>query len=129
MASRFFSLHVRPDVDRIEAIETAVNLPAENGTTLYYQDKDSSGKGRAIIDGVKFYSWLDKDFPTHRALIGHETVKGGMAFEHVLSWLDLSIKNERNWPDTEQVKHLDFWPKIELVENSGVPENRKGQFH
>ena len=124
--SSVYSHYVRPDVDRIEAIETAVNLPAENGTTLFYQDKDSSGKGRAIIDGVKFYSWLDKDFPTHRALIGHETVKGGMAFEHVLSWLDLSIKNERNWPDTEQVKHLDFWPKIELVENSGVPRKPQG---
>ena len=38
----------------------------------------------------------------------------------------IEVKNEKNWPDTEQIKHLEFWPKIELVENSGVPRKPQG---
>ena len=120
-----YSQYLRPEGDRSKAIETAVNLPAENSTAIFYQDKDSFGNNRATIDGVKFYSWLDSDYPTHRTLLGHETVKGGMAFEHVMSWLDTSIQQDK-WPSTEQVKHLDLWPKFQVEGNHGIPAEATG---
>ena len=115
-----YSHYLRPQVGQAKAFETAVTLPAENSTTIFYQDRDSFGNDRADIEGTKFYSWLDAEYPTHRTLLGHETVKGGMAFEHVLSWLDVSAQ-ESQWPVTEQLKHLKLWPKIQVTGNHGVP--------
>ncbi len=115
-----YSHYLRPQVGQAKAFETAVTLPAENSTTIFYQDRDWFGNDRADIEGTKFYSWLDAEYPTHRTLLGHETVKGGMAFEHVLSWLDVSTQ-ESQWPVTEQLKHLKLWPKIQVTGNHGVP--------
>ena len=121
-----YSHYLRPQVGRADAIETAVTLPPENSTAIFYQDRDSLGNNRATIDGMQFYSWLDTDYPTHRTLLGHETVKGGMAFEHVLSWLDTSVKDDDNWPKTEQITHLSLWPKIKVAGNHGVPTRAQG---
>ena len=119
-----YSHYIRPnyatkELARENAKDTAVELPQETSPYLQYQDLDPNGAERAVFESGLFYSWLDSSFPTHRTLISYETPAGGIAFEHVLSWLDQSIKSD-DWPVTEQTTHLSIWPKVRVSGNHGV---------
>ena len=121
-----YSHYLRPLANKKDDIKSAVQLPLETNPDILYQDKDKFGKKRAVLpqDG-KFYTWLDEDFPTHRTLISYETAVGGIAFEHVFSWLDQTI-SDGNWPTTKETKHLDQWPKLIIDGNQGIPVAAQG---
>lgn len=110
-----------------EAKESAVQLPMETTPKLQYQDLDSMGQERAFLSGgdKKFFTLMDTHFPTHRTLLSYETAAGGIAFEHVLSWLDESIKDGQ-WPNEDQTAHLVEWPKMQVTEAQGVPTTAQG---
>ena len=110
-----------------EAKESAVQLPMETTPKLQYQDLDSMGQERAFLSGgdKKFFTLMDTHFPTHRTLLSYETAAGGIAFEHVLSWLDESIKDGQ-WPNEDQTAHLVEWPKMQVTEAQGVPRQLRG---
>jgi hypothetical protein len=125
--SSSYSHYIRPEVEENRAWETAVYLAPENMPKIQYQDLDNHGSERARMEAkeMKFYTWLDNGYPTHRTLLSYETVAGGIAFEHVFSWLDTSI-NDGQWPKTQEVTHLSDWPKVRIKGMQGVPIKANG---
>ncbi len=87
-----YSHYIRPEVpDENAAKLTAITLPGENAAKLDYQDPsynpNNNNAPRAVLtDGSRFYTFLDTNQPTLRALLRYN-VGNHVAFERVFSWL------------------------------------------
>ena len=88
-----YSHYIRPAVNsEDDAKMSAVQLPVENNPNLVYWDPLDFKRGDITSD-VKYFSWLDDDYPQHRALLKY-SVGDKIAFERVFSWLDTHLENE-----------------------------------
>ena len=85
--------YVRPEVaSEAEAKETAVLSLARNAVHLQYQDTfaDAPALG-GKLDSFRYYSYLDRAHPSHRALMRYHSGEG-VAFERVFSWLEPALE-------------------------------------
>ncbi len=85
-----YSHFVRPEASSDEeASQTAVLLRPENAPNIEYQDPLDRPRAKFTSD-FKFYTWLDPQYPVHRALLRYASGEN-IAFERVFSWLDTSL--------------------------------------
>ncbi len=84
-----YSHYIRPEAATKElAAETGILLPSANTPKLVYQDILDKPRAFLNTDSI-FYTWLDSDHPSVRALIQYKQGPN-VFFERVLSWLDSS---------------------------------------
>ena len=75
-----------------EAAATAVQLPGNEAPQMPYQDPLPAPFGAKLGVSGLFYSFLNLDYPAHRALLQFNS-GNNVAFERVFSWLDSGIKS------------------------------------
>ena len=87
-----YSHYIRPPVEtKQHASLTAVPMPNENSPTIQYQDP-LDGERAFFTDSNAFYTYLNEDYPVHRALLRFSS-GSDYFFERVFSWLDTNIKD------------------------------------
>ncbi len=109
-----YSHFVRPPAATdSEAALTAVPLRPENAPNLEYQDPLDRPRAKFTSD-FKFYTWLDPQYPVHRALLRYSSAEH-VGFERVFSWLDTSlissnfVGNDVAEPARKIVQNLTAW--------------------
>jgi hypothetical protein len=108
--------YLRPLVPtEAEARQTAVQLPGVEAPQIPYQDPFPSPLGAKLSADGLFYTFLDLAHPAHRTLLQFNS-GGQVAFERVLSWLDVGIKSNAVFAGSVAT-NLSVWDSTNLVLN------------